>query len=34
MAVKYGQHASDQWTVDELLEHAAAARDRSAAELS
>jgi peroxiredoxin len=31
-AVKYGRHASDQWSVDELLEHAATARGRSAAE--
>jgi len=34
VAVKYGRHASDQWTVDELLEHAVAAQSRSEAELS
>jgi hypothetical protein len=28
VAVKYGQHASDQWSVDELLEGAATSRGR------
>lgn len=31
VAVKYGLHASDQWSVDQLLDHAATARGRSAA---
>jgi hypothetical protein len=32
VAVKYGLHASDQWSVDQLLEHAASTRGRSASE--
>ncbi len=34
VAVKYGQHASDQWSIDELLEHACTARRRPAADAS
>jgi hypothetical protein len=30
LAVKYGQHASDQWSVSQLLEHAAATRGSDA----
>jgi hypothetical protein len=31
LARKYGTHANDQWTVDQLLDHAAAARGESSA---
>jgi peroxiredoxin len=33
VAVKYGAHASDQWSVDELLEHAATAQGHDPAGL-
>jgi hypothetical protein len=34
VAVKYGQHASDQWSVSQLLEHAATARGSDATDPS
>ena len=34
LAVKYGQHASDQWSASQLLEHAATARGRDATQPS
>jgi hypothetical protein len=34
VAVKYGQYASDQWSVGQLLEHAATARGSDATDPS